>query len=240
MRVLGAAELLSLWERGMSRHALDRAALLAATAHPNWPADAITDLPLGAIGSSLLRLRAANFGPRIEAHADCQQCGERLAVALEVAELLHGAAPEDGTAPESPTVTVADGLQVRASSLRDLAAVASLAPDAAADALLARCTLNGRALPLDAATRAQVEDALEALDPQADLAFTLNCVACGHEDQAQLDTAALLWDEITARAGALLHEVHRLASAYGWSEAQIMALSPARRAQYLALVEGMS
>jgi hypothetical protein len=31
MRVLGAAELLSLWERGMSRHALDRAALLAAT-----------------------------------------------------------------------------------------------------------------------------------------------------------------------------------------------------------------
>jgi hypothetical protein len=119
MRVLGAAELLSLWERGMSRHALDRAALLAATAHPNWPADAITDLPLGAIGSSLLRLRAANFGPRIEAHADCQQCGERLAVALEVAELLHGAAPEDGTAPESPTVTVADGLQVRASSLRD-------------------------------------------------------------------------------------------------------------------------
>ena len=44
----------------------------------------------------------------------------------------------------------------------------------------------------------------------------------------------------SARAGALLHEVHRLASAYGWSEAQILALSPARRAQYLALVEGMS
>jgi hypothetical protein len=64
-------------------------------------------------------------------------------------------------------------------------------------------------------------------------------VACGHET-TQLDTAALLWDEITARAGALLHEVHRLASAYGWSEAQILALSPARRARYLALVEGMS
>jgi hypothetical protein len=222
----------------MSRHALDRAALLAATAHPNWPADAITDLPLGAIGSSLLRLRAANFGPRIEAHADCQQCGERLAVALEVAELLHGAAPEDGTAPESPTVTVADGLQVRASSLRDLAAVASLAPDAAADALLARCTLNGRALPGRSYTRAgrgcagsagsagrsRLHPELRGLRPR---------------DQAQLDTAALLWDEITARAGALLHEVHRLASAYGWSEADPGPVAGAAR-RYLALVEGMS
>ena len=38
MRVLGAAELLSLWERGMSRHALDRAALLAAEAsRPKTP-----------------------------------------------------------------------------------------------------------------------------------------------------------------------------------------------------------
>ncbi len=239
MRVLGAAELLSLWERGAPRHALDRAALLAAAARPDWPADTIADLPLGAIGSNLLRLRAANFGPRIEAHADCRHCGERLAVALEVAELLPGTAPENDAIPATPAADVA-GLRLRAPSLRDLAAIADLAPSAAADALLARCTLDGQAAALDPAARARVEDALEALDPQADLAFTLNCVACGREDQAQLDTAALLWDEVTARAGALLHEVHRLASAYGWSETQILALSPARRAQYLALVEGMS
>lgn len=57
---------------------------------------------------------------------------------------------------------------------------------------------------------------------------------------AQLDTAALLWDEISIRAGALLQEVHRLASSYGWSEEQILALSATRRAHYLALVEGES
>ena len=93
---------------------------------------------------------------------------------------------------------------------------------------------------MDGAARARIDEALETLDPQADLAFTLNCVACGRQDTAQLDTAALLWDEITARAGALMNEVHSLAGAYGWSEAQILALPAVRRAHYLALVEGTS
>ena len=51
----------------------------------------------------------------------------------------------------------------------------------------------------------------------------------------QLDAGQLLWEEIEARALVLLREVHHLASAYGWSEAQILALTPARRASYLAM-----
>jgi hypothetical protein len=66
----------------------------------------------------------------------------------------------------------------------------------------------------------------------------LQCVACGHAGEAQLDPGALLWDEIEVRAQALLLEVHRLASAYGWSEEQILSLSPGRRARYLALLGG--
>ena len=235
MRTLDAAELLSLWERGQPRHALDRAALLAAAARPDWPTQSIADLPLGAVGASLLRLRAANFGTHMDAHADCRHCGQRLSFVLDVAVLL-AEAPAADTVPETEVA----GLHLRAPSLRDLAAVATLDPADAADALLARCTLAGQPALLDEAARAQVDEALEALDPQADLAFNLNCVACGQEDLAQLDTAALLWDEISARAGALLHEVHLLASRYGWSEAQILALPAVRRGQYLALVEAAS
>ena len=66
--------------------------------------------------------------------------------------------------------------------------------------------------------------------------LALQCVACGHAGEAQLDPGALLWDEIDARARVLLGEVHRLASAYGWSEAEILALGPARRASYIAMV----
>ncbi|HSW19034.1 MAG TPA: hypothetical protein VLJ86_17580 [Ramlibacter sp.] len=233
MRTLAGSELLSLWERGASRHALDRSALLAAAARPDWPADGLADLPLGAINASLLQLRAACFGPHIDGHADCPRCGQRLAFALDARELL-ASAPDDDTAPRDAEVA---GLRVRAPSLRDLAAIATEADaQRAASRLLARCTLAGDAAQLDAAAMQAIEEMLDALDPQADLALALQCAACGHADLVQLDAGQLLWDEIEARALVLLREVHQLASAYGWSEAQILALSPARRASYLAMV----
>lgn len=235
MQALTGATLLSLWERGASRHALDRSALLAAVARPEWPAAEIADLPLGAVNASLLRLRSATFGPHIAGHADCTQCGQRLAFTVDTRQMLpaHG---DDNDDP-APRETEVAGLRVRAPSLRDLAAVAAQT-DArqAARALLARCTLAGDLALIDDAALRQVEDALEALDPQADLVLALQCVACGHAGGAQLDAGALLWEEIEAHARVLLGEVHRLASAYGWSEAHILALSPARRASYLAMV----
>ena len=53
---------------------------------------------------------------------------------------------------------------------------------------------------------------------------------------AQLDAGAVLWDEIDARARALLGEVHLLAAAYGWTEREILALGAERRASYLSMV----
>ena len=189
MQALTGATLLSLWERGASRHALDRSALLATVARPEWPAAAIADLPLGAINASLLRLRSATFGPHIAGHADCTQCGQRLAFTVDTRQMLppaHGDGDGDGDGGDDgddavPRETEVAGLRVRAPSLRDLAAVATQT------------------------------NALQA-------------------------ARALLWEEIEVRAHVLLGEVHRLASAYGWSEAQILALSPARRASYLAMV----
>ncbi|MEO8136740.1 MAG: hypothetical protein ABI831_22545 [Betaproteobacteria bacterium] len=238
MRSLGPADVLALWERGVNRHPLDRSALLCAWARPELSADSVADLPLGSVTVALLQLRAASFGARIEGHVDCERCGERLALSLRVSELLQPMAGGD----ERPDADVA-GLHVRTPCLRDLAAVAGVADAGrAARQLLARCaaTADGpasdavAALP-DAAMR-EVETALEALDPNADLALAVCCAACGHSGSAQLDAGTLLWDEIDARARTLLGEVHSLARAYGWTEAEILALGTARRATYLAMV----
>jgi hypothetical protein len=232
MPLLEAAELLMLWERGALRHALDRSALLCACARPGLAAQTLADLPLGEVTAALLRLREAQFGSRIDCHLDCTACGQRLELALRTHELLQ---PAGATA--AATVEAA-GLELRAPTLRDLAAVAHERDAArAARTLLQRCTLRGDAQALDAAALREVEEGLEALDPNADLAFSVHCAACGQESTAQLDAGVLLWDEIDAHARALLAEVHALAAAYGWSEAQILALSPARRATYLSLVD---
>lgn len=231
MRKLEAPDLLALWERGLTRHALDRSALLTAWARPQVDAGRIADLPLGEITASLLQLRAATFGDRIRAHADCERCGQRLELNFAAHELLQPAA----TAHEAE----AAGVRLRLPCLRDLAAVAGERDaERAARALLARCMLNA---PADAAALPpeivrEMEDALEAADPNADLAFDVHCEACGHTGSAQLDAGELLWDEVDARARSLLSEVHRLASAYGWSEGEILGLSTARRAAYLSMV----
>jgi hypothetical protein len=46
-----------------------------------------------------------------------------------------------------------------------------------------------------------------------------------------------LWSEIDGFCRRSLHQVHRLALAYGWTEAQILSLSPTRRGYYLGLVQ---
>jgi hypothetical protein len=64
----------------------------------------------------------------------------------------------------------------------------------------------------------------------------LTCPQCAHQWQAPLDIVSFLWSEVHAWAIRLLREIHELASAYGWSEAEILALSPWRRRAYLELV----
>jgi hypothetical protein len=232
MRKLDASDVLLLWERGLTRHAIDRSSLLVAWARPELAAERIADLPLGEVTANLLQLRAASFGARIRAHVDCERCGQRLELNLVAHELL-----QPGSAPSLETAVA--GLRLRPPCLRDLAAIAhERDAERAARALLARCMLSAPAdvAALPDATLREIEDALEAADPNADLAFDVRCEACDHLGTAQLDAGELLWDEIDARARALLGEVHLLASAYGWSEGAVLGLSAARRAAYLSMV----
>jgi hypothetical protein len=234
MRVLTASDMLALWERGARCHALDRNALLCAWARPELPAHAIADLPLGTVTASLLRLREATFGPSIQSHVDCTCCGARLKLVLISSDLLQ-------PMMEGPYEIDVHGMRIRALCLRDLAALAN-EPDTdhAPRQLLARCALQGGAdaIALPDEVLREVEDALEALDPNADLALDVHCEACGHCGTAQLDAGELLWEEIDACARALLCEVDLLARTYGWTEGEIFGLGAVRRATYLAMAVG--
>ena len=61
------------------------------------------------------------------------------------------------------------------------------------------------------------------------------CLGCGHPWQPLFDIATLLWTELTNLARSLIEEVDALASAYGWSERDILALGGRRRRAYLEL-----
>lgn len=78
---------------------------------------------------------------------------------------------------------------------------------------------------------------MAAADPLAETLLSLHCSDCGSEWQETLDLVAFLWAEIEARARRLLLEVHAFASAYGWTESEILSLSGNRRALYFEMVQ---
>jgi hypothetical protein len=98
----------------------------------------------------------------------------------------------------------------------------------------AEVDVNARLLPR-ALTRTLVER-LGAADPGAETLLSMVCPACAHSWQSVLDAATFFWEELATRARRLLREVHTLARAYGWREAEILALPGRRRQTYLDLV----
>ena len=133
-------------------------------------------------------------------------------------------------------------LEFRTLTSADLLDLPDTAKDARA-ALLARAVVTARrgehpvlVSELPDGVVAALEEALELADPQATLEFALNCPDCRHLWLTLLDIGQVLWREVEHWAKRTLLDVHRLASAYRWSEADILNLSAVRRQLYLQLL----
>jgi len=231
MRTLSSAETLTLWELGTGLHPLDRG-LLALSFAGVSSGETITDWPLGTRNRALLDLHAGWFAPQLEAWTTCPQCGEKVEFEVQVYSLVE-------SAPERQPETVKVGDQVfRLPTSRDLAQVATASDEhSAAIHLLDRCRLGSTDSP--AWTDEVLETVGESLalaDPLAETRLALTCPACDCSWDESIDIASFIWAELEVRARRLLWEVHSLASAYGWSESEALALTPARRALYLEMV----
>ena len=226
--------LLVCWERGRTRHPLDRALLLHAIAAPGEDASTLADRPLGERNAALLRLHDALSGDELQSSVECPECRERLEFTLSATAMCPN------TVPPPSHVRVGDVL-VRVPTTRDLASLTEETDtNRAADLLLKRLVpaappgeMDPDLPPVNAVTRA-----LDEADPCADLTVALTCPVCAHAWDAALDIAAFLWEEIEVRARRFLDEVHVLAQAYGWTEAEILRLSEARRSAYIDRVFG--
>ncbi len=148
--------------------------------------------------------------------------------------------PEPGGGTGAAMELNVDGHEVRfrLPNSSDLMAIANGGDfDARRSQLLDRCLLSGHD-HLPAKALAGVVEHMAHADPLADIQLSLSCSACGHAWGAPFDIASFFWRELDAWARGILREVHTLAVAYGWREADILALSPARRRCYLEMAEG--
>ncbi len=239
MRALTAAEIVRLWETAGRYHPVDQALAMLQPVLPDLVHDELAALPLGQRDALLLSLRRATFGDVLPGVDHCPACAETVEFELRCSA-LHTEVSE--TRPQQLNV---DGYSVTVRPLNslDLAEAAGEPTASAARALLLqRCVTEAHyqdgpiapgQLPKKIAN--QVSSAALAADPRAEILLDLQCPDCSHRWQNALDIANVLWLEISARAQRLLMEVHVLASAYGWREAEVFAISPQRRAAYLRM-----
>ncbi|GGP52377.1 T4 family baseplate hub assembly chaperone [Saccharothrix coeruleofusca] len=230
----GPAELLATWEAGLAAGPVRRALLLQALA-----GERSAELAVGARDRLLFELRRALFGERLTGRLACPACGTEQEFDFDVANVLR---TPPATGQELEVEAGGWRVRLRLPTSADLLAAAA-DPPAAKAVLLARCALavrrDGR--PVPDTPPAEVVDllatAVAEADPAADVRVAMPCVECGQRNTATVDIVSHLWAELDTWARTLLLEVHALARAYGWTEPEVLALSPTRRRHYLELVD---
>ena len=225
MSPLSDEQVVALWERARNRRPLARALLLLEEARPDLDKTAGATLSIAERDRSLLHWRREAIGRKLPVQIVCPACEAELEFEIDTAEIA-------GTAPVAEVATPC-GLRFRLPTSADLTALSpAIDVDAAARELARRCCLEPDAEITDV-TVVAAETAMAAAHRAAAVGLSLECSACGHRWSDSFDIAAYLWSEIEQRVTGLFDEVHWLAACYGWSEAAVLAMSPARRAAYL-------
>jgi hypothetical protein len=232
------AQLLAIWEAGLPQHHSGRALLLHRAARPEVADEELRSSAIGERAADLLLLRRKLFGERLQVLIECSACAEAMEFDLDVDRLSERPS-------EYELQVCADGylVEFRLPTVADLeVAAAGTTAEERRLRLLSRCTLSAvhdgeqvgcEALPERVQRR--MAELAEQADPAADLTLSVSCPQCGHTTPSALDIASYLWAELDSWARDVLLDVHLLASAYGWTEPSILALSPLRRRYYLEL-----
>jgi hypothetical protein len=201
--------------------------------------DVARELTAGDRVALLFQLRRLACGDALTCVFPCPNadCREPLELELRVSDLL---VEPDGELPPVHELRFGDRLvrfRLPTGADEERAAVRALNdPQAAVDELLATCLVEAPE-PSPPELRERIAEAMGELDPQADVTLALQCPECEREGIVRFDPAAYLFDELEARTQALERDVHVLASGYGWSEDEILALPPVRRRRYVERLE---
>jgi uncharacterized protein (UPF0212 family) len=244
---LTANALLLAWEDGARADPVRRALLLLRAGRPDVAEEEWVNASIGERDRALLRLRERWFGNELQTVTRCPRCGERLESAFPTSYLDHGSRvdPVPTRAPMLGMEEHGYEIRFRLPTSADLSCYLAVDPAQRTPLiLLQRCVASvrheGCTMAVDELPDELIDalaDQIERSDPAVLTQVELACPACNDRWQALFDIAAHLWGDVDDWAHHLLDEVHRLAKAYGWSEAEILRMHAVRRHQYLLRVQ---
>jgi hypothetical protein len=250
MQALAASLLLDIWENGVGKAPVEQALVILGAACPQASRASLADLTIGQRDACLLYLHELTFGSQLQGLADCPACQECLELTLDTRAFLdrHNPPPDPEMMvlpnPERSFCLDAYEVRFRLPTSRDLMALAERTEAGLTrQRLMEACILGVRSQDesqelddLPAGVLEALGEHLNEAESLAALSLAATCPVCGHTWQIIFDIVSFFWSEISAWARRLMREVHLLAMAYGWREADILAMSAWRRHRYLELI----
>ena len=236
MKPLSVPDLLAVWETGGTQPMVQWAITLLTAACPEETPEALALLPIGKRDGRLLTLYEWTFGTNLAGLAACPLCQEKLELSFQVDDIRVS---PDNTDDLSVGELQMDGYEVHFRLPNSVDVTAVHTPEALLQRCITQVSQDGEEQPgtkLPTSVETAVISHMAQADPQADIQLTLTCPACQHTWQAPFDIITFFWHELHTWATRMLVEVHILASAYGWREADILGMTAGRRQFYLELI----
>lgn len=232
MQYPSSACLLEAWEFAASERSVRRPLSWLSRAF-GWQRTDLENLSLGERDRLILQARCLLFGTKMIGLAECPFCKEDFECDIPIRALV-----EVQRGPATPISIQGDGFELDVRMITSGDIEAASATGNVRELLFKRCVLNGawQEDKIEEAIRTAGERLAEA-DPLAHISLDIACPKCSAKLSPRFDPWRFFWNEIEVWAHRLLHQVHCLASAYGWTEDQILALSASRRARYLQMVK---
>ncbi len=213
---------------------LDR--LLTVESDACTPPGSAARLPVSDRDRTLAELHRALFGDQIDADAACPRCGEAFELRFSLTALAAGEVeerPANVAGPDPLGHFELGDVRFRLPASSDIAAVSALAPERQRPALLDACIVEGDANGIED----EIEAAMASLGPDLDIDIETRCPHCHAGTPVRFEIGAYLLKCLANERRFVLREVHRIARAYGWSFAEIMALPRSERQEFARLID---
>lgn len=177
------------------------------------------------------------YGSMIESTLECSSCSASFVLDFSLPDLVakvYQAREQVGVSRQADgTYLLPNGCCFRLPTARDEMDVLGMSIAEVDKALLSRCLIEG-----DVQThRHAVEQAMEQLAPAVDLDLDACCPECDALQAIRFNLQSYLLEALLQDRARLAREVHRLATAYGWSLNEILSLTRMQRRTHVKLIE---
>jgi hypothetical protein len=205
-----------------------------------WPTGTdgdAADLPAPDRDRLLAAVYRQAFGKKVESAGRCTSCASPYDLTFSLDDLIAEVERSAEASAVQPlgdgTFRTASGLRFRLPTARDEMEVASLPLEEAARTLASRCLVESST----GDWLEELEEAIEEAAPVLDLDIDTRCPECGAPQRLRFDVQFYLLRALEQERGRMLREIHRIASAYGWSMQEILALERSERRALTELIE---